>query len=95
MKSISVVAACKVDNSAYLRSEFPKSIYIDLSDAKFLSFYNKEPSQFRKDILALPTEKLDYPIIIDKIEAVPALLDEIRWLTENTKATFLIRNKVA
>ncbi len=33
---------------------------------------------------------LQYPIVIDEAQKVPALLDEIHWLIENTKAYFIL-----
>ncbi|MGX6959796.1 MAG: AAA family ATPase [Rickettsia endosymbiont of Pentastiridius leporinus] len=52
--------------------------------------YLKQPSNFREEILALNKDTLDFPIIVDEIQKVPALLDEIHWLIENTDSYFIL-----
>jgi len=40
--------------------------------------------------LALDPGQLALPIILDEIQKVPALLDEVHWLIENTSAYFIL-----
>ena len=76
--------------STYLKNLFTESVYIDLLKTDLFLRYMKQPSLLREEILALPEEKLRLPIIIDEVQKVPALLDEIHWLIENTQATFIL-----
>lgn len=89
-QSIFLWGARKTGKSTYLKAIFPKSIYIDLLKTDLFLRYIKQPSALRQEILALPAKELISPIIIDEVQKVPALLDEIHWLIENTAATFIL-----
>lgn len=51
---------------------------------------SKAPYLLREEILALTSEQLNNPIIIDEIQKVPDLLNEVHWLIENSKAQFIL-----
>ncbi|MFU7500241.1 MAG: ATP-binding protein [Candidatus Tisiphia sp.] len=82
--------ARKVGKSTYLKNLYPNSIYYDLLKTDLYFKYLKQPSNFREEVLALHSAKLDLPIIVDEIQKVPALLDEIHWLIENTDSYFIL-----
>ncbi|HJD56116.1 MAG TPA: DUF4143 domain-containing protein [Rickettsia endosymbiont of Pyrocoelia pectoralis] len=82
--------ARKTGKSTYLRELYPNSVYYDLLKTDLQLKYLKQPSNFREEILALNKDKLDFPIIVDEIQKVPALLDEIHWLIENTNSYFIL-----
>ena len=81
--------ARKTGKSTYLKELYPNSIYYDLLKTDLQLKYLKKPSDFREEILGLEKDKLALPIIIDEIQKVPALLDEIHWLIENTDCYFM------
>ena len=76
--------------STFLREHFPNSYMIDLLQTDVALDYSKAPHLLREQILAFDDDVLAYPIIIDEVQKVPALLDEIHWLIENTKAYFIL-----
>jgi predicted AAA+ superfamily ATPase len=82
--------ARKTGKSSYLQVHFPESVSYQLLKSDVFIRFAKEPYLLREEILALPEEKLRYPIIIDEVQKIPPLLDEIHWLIENTKAQFIL-----
>lgn len=82
--------ARKTGKSTYLKLDFPKSYYVDLLQSDLFLRYLKEPFRFRGEILALSSEQLSLPIIIDEVQKVPELLDEIHWLIENKGLSFIL-----
>ena len=89
-QSVFLWGARKTGKSTYLKDLFPDSVYYDLLKTDLYLRYIKAPSLLREEILALPPEKLQLPIIIDEVQKVPPLLDEIHWLIENTETTFIL-----
>lgn len=81
--------------SAFLKAAYPDSVHYDLLKSDVYLQFLKMPYTFREEVLALPDEKLSYPIIIDEIQKIPSLLDEIHWLIENTKAYFIMSGSSA
>lgn len=76
--------------SSYLHSKFPNAVYYDLLKQDLYTRLLKEPHLLREDILALSSEKLKEPVIIDEVQKIPSLLDEVHWLIENTDAYFIL-----
>ena len=82
--------ARKTGKSTYLKKKFPKAILYDFLKSDTYLRFSKAPFLFREEILALSEEVLLNPIILDEVQRVPALLDEIHWLIENTDAQFIL-----
>lgn len=82
--------ARKTGKSTYLHMQFPQSVCYQLLKTDVFIKLAKEPHLLREEVLALSEEALTYPIIIDEVQKVPALLDEIHWLIENTEAQFIL-----
>ena len=82
--------ARKTGKSFYLKRHFPHSVYYDLLKTDVYFRFLKEPHLFREEILALDDESLSHPIIVDEIQKIPALLDEVHGLIENSKAYFIL-----
>ncbi len=80
----------KSGKSTYLKAQFPDSRYYDLLQTELFFRLNFRPSLLREEILQLSVEDLSKPIIIDEVQKIPALLDEIHWLIENTTAYFIL-----
>lgn len=89
-QSVFLWGARQTGKSTFLKRHFPESVYYDLLKTDSALRYAKAPHLFREEILALEPSKLKYPIIIDEIQKIPALLDEIHWLIENTQAYFIL-----
>lgn len=76
----------QVGKSLYLKQKFPNAKYYDLLNNNLRTELTIAPSRFREEVLAIS----DTMIIIDEIQKVPALLDEVHWLIENTKKQFIL-----
>src|SRR4051794_38087752 len=82
--------ARKTGKSTYLHALFPDSRYYDLLQTDLFLRFVKQPYLLREEILALTKAELKHPIIIDEVQKVPQLLDEVHWLIENAKASFIL-----
>lgn len=82
--------ARQTGKSHYLKQHFPDSLYYDFLQTKTLLRYTKSPHLFVEDLLAEPAAKLMHPIIMDEIQKAPMLLNEIHWLIENKKLSFVL-----
>lgn len=82
--------ARKTGKSTYLAQHFPHSIKYDLLKTDELARLLAAPHLLREELLALPAEKLKYPVIIDEVQKAPALLNEIHWLIENKQISFIL-----
>lgn len=89
-QSLFLWGARKTGKSTFLKNNIQSSRYIDLLKTDILLRYTKEPHLLREETLAMTKEELAYPIIIDEVQKVPALLDEVHWLIENSAATFIL-----
>jgi uncharacterized protein len=89
-KSAFLWGARQTGKSTYLRQHFPQSVCFNLLKSESYLAFTKAPHLLREQILALSSSKLKHPIIIDEVQKVPALLDEIHWLIENTPAQFIL-----
>lgn len=82
--------ARKTGKSTYLTQHFPHSIKYDLLKTDELTRLLTAPHLLREELLALTPKELKYPVIIDEIQKVPALLNEVHWLIENKKISFIL-----
>lgn len=89
-KSAFLWGARQTGKSTYLKMHFPDAIRYDLLKSDIHWRLEKNPHLLREEILACKPEQLRQPIIIDEVQKVPALLDEVHWLIENTKAYFIL-----
>ncbi len=89
-KSAFLWGARQTGKSTFLKIKFPQSVYYDLLKSDLYLRLQKTPHVLREEILALPKNQLDHPIIIDEIQKIPALLDEVHWLIENNQTQFIL-----
>ena len=82
--------ARKTGKSTYLKMSFPDATYYDLLKSELHFKFLKEPHLFRQEIASLESEKPNPLIIVDEVQKVPALLDNIHWMIENTTAQFIL-----
>ncbi len=82
--------ARKTGKSTYLAQHFPNSIKYDLLKTDELARLLAAPHLLREELIALAPDQLQYPVIIDEVQKVPALLNEVHWLIENKKISFIL-----
>lgn len=79
--------ARQTGKSTLLKKLYSGSLWFDLLLNDVFERFQRNPSQLREIILAAqPAE----PVVIDEIQKIPALLDEIHWLIENTPTRFIL-----
>lgn len=82
--------ARKTGKTTYLRHRFPDSAFFDLLDSDLFLGFSKRPALFREQVLALPSDQLHLPIVVDEIQKVPSLLDEVHLLSESHGLGFVL-----
>lgn len=68
---------------------------IDLLQTDTFAEYASRPSLLRERFGERSTPSRRGPIVIDEVQKLPALLDEVHWLIENRKLTFLLTGSSA
>ncbi len=76
--------------STYLAQHFPHAISYDLLKTDELARLLAAPHLLREELLSLTTQELANPVIIDEVQKAPALLNEVHWLIENKKVSFIL-----
>lgn len=89
-KSAFLWGARQTGKSTYLKAHFPKAHWYDLLKSDVHWRLEKSPHLLREEVLAMTSEQLQNPIVIDEIQKIPALLDEVHWLIENSQAQFIL-----
>ncbi|MDY0370578.1 MAG: AAA family ATPase, partial [Bacteroidales bacterium] len=74
--------ARQTGKSTLLKKLYPGSLWFDLLLNDVFERFQRNPSQVREIIIASQPKE---PVVIDEIQKIPALLDEIHWLIENTQ----------
>src|SRR5438105_4827837 len=69
-----------------LRASYPDALWIDLLRADEFRRYVERPELLREELRARPARQ----VVIDEVQKVPALLDEVHWLIENTTSRFAL-----
>ncbi|MCB4791670.1 MAG: AAA family ATPase [Elusimicrobia bacterium] len=82
--------ARKTGKTTYLRSAFPKSIVYDFLKTDLMIEFSKHPHRLREELFAKSAEELKSPVILDEVQKVPNILDEVHWLIENKKVSFIL-----
>ncbi len=76
----------QVGKTTLLNQQFPNAKVYDLLNTNLVTDLTLHPDHLRDDVLAN-----SYPlVIVDEVQKVPALLDEVHWLLENTKTKFIL-----
>jgi len=78
--------------STLLQDRYPASKRYDLLLSDEYRRLMHQPALLREECLALAKrpETRDRPVVVDEVQKVPDLLDEIHWLIENTKLSFIL-----
>ena len=82
--------ARKTGKSTYLKQLYPTAKKFDLLDSRLELQFQKSPWEFRSEVLKLDASALKQPIVVDEVQKVPAIMDEIHWLIENSPAYFIL-----
>ncbi|MCC5840119.1 MAG: ATP-binding protein [Opitutales bacterium] len=70
-----------------LKTQFPDAHRIDLLRTDEQMRYQVEPHRLREECRALPPERI---VVIDEIQKVPQLLDEVHYLMQEERRTFVL-----
>ncbi len=85
----------RTGKSYWIRRNLPDAPLIDLLQTDTLAEYASRPSLLRERYSGQDAPRARGPIVIDEIQKLPALLDEVHWLIENRKRTFLLTGSSA
>ena len=81
----------KTGKTTYLDHHFPESTRFDLLETDTFFRFTKEPYLLRQEIQSLrDNHRLRQPVIIDEVQKIPPLLDEIHWMIEKWKISFIL-----
>ncbi|HEX5035674.1 MAG TPA: DUF4143 domain-containing protein [bacterium] len=81
----------KTGKTTLLKQAFPQTVFYDLLETDTNLRLSKEPFRLREELSALPPSHFRRgPVIIDEIQKIPTLLDEVHWLIENKKLSFVL-----
>ena len=72
-----------------LKEIFGDSLWIDLLHADQHQRYLTRPEILREELVQSSAAKYDH-VVIDEIQKVPALLNEVHWLIENSSTNFAL-----
>ncbi len=76
--------------SYWIRRAFPKATLIDLLQSDVYRDYVSRPALLRER-----HQRSRGLVIIDEVQKIPALLDEVHWLIENSQLSFLLTGSSA
>jgi uncharacterized protein len=85
----------RTGKSFWVRRHLPDAPLIDLLQTDTFAEYASRPALLRERYATPPSPGRRGPIVIDEIQKVPALLDEVHWLIENRRRTFLLTGSSA
>lgn len=80
----------KTGKTYWINKNYAESPLIDLLKTDIFADYASQPSLLRERYL-----KFDGLLVIDEIQMVPDLLNEIHWMIENAKVSFLMTGSSA
>ena len=69
-----------------LRAQLPDARFYDLLDTDLSADLSVRPGRPREEVLAESPQT----VVIDEVQGVPALIDEVHWLLENTSTRFVL-----
>ncbi|MBX3143994.1 MAG: ATP-binding protein [Trueperaceae bacterium] len=74
-----------------LKQAYPDARWVDLLRSEEYRRYLQNPELLRQELAAEPVDQ----VVIDEIQKVPALLDEVHWLIENSPVHFALSGSSA
>ncbi len=85
-KSLFLLGPRQTGKSTYLKSHFPKALYINLLKSSEFQTYSGNPGRLAEVVQYFTEHHQERIVIIDEIQKVPALLDEVHELIETHKS---------
>lgn len=82
--------ARQTGKSTYLKNHFPDSIVYDFLKSDIYLTFLKEPHRLREELIEKDILARQQPVILDEVQKIPLLLDEVHWLIENKKISFIL-----
>ena len=80
----------KVGKSTFLKQAFPNSVVYDFLRTDLVLDLIRDPSLLRERLLAERKRAGAFPVILDEVQKVPAIMDEVHWLIENAGLNFIL-----
>ena len=80
----------KTGKSTLLRRQLPHSARFDLLDTRLMLEFTRAPWTLSERLHALDRATMTYPIVIDEVQKVPAILDEVHRLIESEGLSFVL-----
>lgn len=80
----------KTGKTFYLHGRFKNSVFFDFLNTDTFFELSKRPALLREQLLARPPAELRLPVILDEVQKVPGILDEVHWLIENKRISFIL-----
>lgn len=80
----------KTGKTTYFKDRFPESLVYDFLKTDLFIEFSKNPSRLREELLAKNERALKNPILLDEVQKVPQILDEVQWLIENKRLSFIL-----
>ena len=80
----------KVGKSTFLKQAFPHSVVYDFLRTDLVLDLMRDPSLLRERLLADRKRARAFPVILDEVQKVPAIMDEVHWLIENAGLNFIL-----
>jgi predicted AAA+ superfamily ATPase len=81
----------RVGKSFWIRQQLPAAPLLDLLQSDVYSEYASRPALLRERF----AETRHPLVVIDEVQKIPALLDEVHWLIENRRQSFLLTGSSA
>lgn len=81
----------RVGKSFWVRQTFPGAPVIDLLQSDVFGEYASRPALLRERY----AHQSPALVVIDEVQKLPALLDEVHWLIENSRTSFLLTGSSA
>ena len=85
----------RTGKSYWIHHNLPDAPLIDLLQTDTFAEYASRPALLRERFGPEEAARRRRPIVIDEIQKLPALLDEVHWLIENRRLTFLLTGSSA
>lgn len=82
--------ARKTGKSTWLRENYPDSLVYDFLKTDLAFDFMRKPALLREQILADIDRAGANPVILHEVQKIPAVLDEVHWLIENRKISFIL-----
>lgn len=83
--------ARKTGKTTLLKQALPDSIRYDLLETDTFFRLSKAPHLLREELRAINGKNpIKQPVILDEVQKIPPLLDEVHWLIENERMSFIL-----